>query len=218
MKKITCIIFGLMFLLNIVTFIILNLEFAWTGNIKFKLINSLKNGYIKKKHTILNVPLNKKTCKENLEILAKILNDNNITFWLSEGTALGAIRQGDFIDYDDDVDIGIWYKDYDKFKKLIPLIKKNDMTIDFSFSDNKNNPFLTISRKWEKIDIDFTGKNMGCNACKTSTAKCENCNLMLKYLNNMNYIDFLGNKYLCPDINYLEYLYGSDWDIPLNKK
>ena len=216
MGKKTCVFFFLMFLLNVIIFIILNLEIAWTGNIKYKLINALKNSYIKKKHTILNVPLNKKICKKNLESLAKILNDNNVTFWLSEGTALGARREGDFIDHDDDVDIGIWSKDYDKFKKLIPLIKKDGFTIDFSLP--AYNKFLSISRNFEKMDIDFTGKNIYCSACTTSIAKCKNCNLMLKYLNNLNFIDFLGNKYLCPDIDYLEYLYGSDWKIKKKKK
>lgn len=41
---------------------------------------------------------------------------------------------------------------------------------------------------------------------------------MLKYLKNMSYINFLGNKYLCPDIDYLDYLYGKDWNIPKKEK
>lgn len=30
--------------------------------------------------------------------------------------------------------------------------------------------------------------------------------------------DFLGNKYLCPNVDYLEYLYGKDWNIPKKEK
>ena len=34
----------------------------------------------------------------------------------------------------------------------------------------------------------------------------------------MSYIDFLGNKYLCPSVYYLEYLYGKDWNISKKEK
>lgn len=206
----------LIFLIILISIIlVLYISIPWTGDIPFKLNDSLKNVFIKQMHKIFNKPLNKKVCKENLEILSKILNDNKITFWLSEGTALGARREGDFIDHDDDVDIGMWYKDYNRFKKLIPLIKKNGFTIDGLLL---NNTFIGLSRKNEKIDVDFTGKNIKCMSCDTKRAKCKTCNELLKYLENMSYINFLGNKYLCPDIDYLEYLYGPDWKIPKKEK
>ena len=201
----------------ILIILILYIPIPWSGsNISWKLKDHIKNAYIKYSHKKLNKPLNKKVCKENLESLSKILNDNKITFWLSEGTALGARREGDFIDHDDDVDIGIWYKDYDKFKKIIPLIIKKGFTIDFSFNGKKTK-LTSLSRKYEKIDIDFTN-DLYCEACNTKRAKCKTCNKLLKYLENMSYINFLGNKYLCPDIDYLEYLYGPDWKTPRKEK
>ena len=194
----------------------MHINIPWTGDLSWKLRDSLKNVYIKYKHKLLNKPLNKQICKENLELIAKILNELGITFWLSEGTALGARREGNFITHDDDVDIGIWIDDLSKFKKhVIHLLKENGFTIDKQFL---NNTFLTISRKGEKIDIDFTGKNIKCVACKTTNANCKLCNPMLPYLKNMSYINFLGNVYLCPDTDYLEYLYGKDWAIPQKKK
>jgi len=170
---------------------------------------------IKVKHLILNQELDCKIAKENLELLSDILNNANIPFWLSEGTALGARRDGNFILYDDDIDIGIWIKYYKEFKQIIPQLIKVGFTVDFQVY---NNTLIWISRKGVKIDIDFTGENIICVACKTSIAQCSTCNPMLKFLQKLEYIDFLGKKYLCPDIDYLEYLYGKDWKIPQKQK
>ena len=204
--------FVIIFLLII---LILYISIPWTGDLSFKLKDTLKGIYIKLNHKHLNKVLNKKICKENLESLSKILNDNKIAFWLSEGTALGARREGNFIDHDDDVDIGMWYKDFNRFRKIIPLLKQNKFKISLEIH---NNTFIRLERNNETIDIDFTGKDLYCEACNTKRAKCKTCNELLKYLKNMSYINFLGNKYLCPDIDYLEYLYGPDWKTPCKEK
>lgn len=60
--------------------------------------------------------------KRLLDILVyidKICRDNKITYWLSSGTALGAIRHGGFIPWDDDVDIEMTMKDYKKFESIM---------------------------------------------------------------------------------------------------
>ena len=57
----------------------------------------------------------KEDAKERLIVLLKdfkeILDKNNISFWLCEGTLLGAIRDGKIIEWDDDIDIGTWKDD-----------------------------------------------------------------------------------------------------------
>ena len=212
--------FKLLIILSIILVIILiviNIDIPWTGDLSWKLSNLIKNCYIKfLKHSILKIPLNKKICKENLETIARILNNLGIVFWLSEGTALGARRDGTFIAHDDDVDIGIWVEDYTKFKKqALHLLKEEKFTLD---GCRFRCGFLAISRNGEKIDIDFTGKGIKCMACRTKNARCKLCDPMLPYLENMSYINFMGNVYLCPGIDYLEYLYGKTWNIPLKEK
>jgi len=206
----------LIILIIFIIFIIFIIELPWTGNIPYSLKNNIKNELIKKKHTIFNVPLNINICKENLEIIASILNQCNLMFWLSEGTALGAVRNKNFITYDDDVDLGMWYSDFNKFRRLaLPIIRKNGFTVD---QVKMSNSYVTISRKGEKIDIDFTDYNIECAACGTSNANCKNCNILIDKLSNMSYLMFLGKSYLCPGIEYLEYLYGPNWRTPLKQK
>ncbi len=54
--------------------------------------------------------------KEDLIRIKKILDKHNIEFWLDCGTLLGAVRDGKFIPWDSDADLGVWKKD---LKKLI---------------------------------------------------------------------------------------------------
>lgn len=57
---------------------------------------------------------------EMLKDVTKFCDDNGITYFLIFGTLLGAIRNGGFIPWDDDIDICMDVKNYRKFNKLAP--------------------------------------------------------------------------------------------------
>ncbi len=50
--------------------------------------------------------------------LDAVLRKHNIPYWLVGGSALGAVRHGGFIPWDDDMDIGMLRKDYERFLKV----------------------------------------------------------------------------------------------------
>lgn len=56
-----------------------------------------------------------------LRYIDDICKSHNISYWLSSGTLLGAVRHGGFIPWDDDLDIEMLRPDYER---LIEILKK----------------------------------------------------------------------------------------------
>lgn len=61
---------------------------------------------------------------EILKVIDSFCRDNDIKYWLSSGTCLGAVRHGGFIPWDDDVDIEMMRSDFLKFEKLFKETNK----------------------------------------------------------------------------------------------
>lgn len=55
---------------------------------------------------------------EVLDEFARVCNKNNIVFYLAYGTCLGALRHAGFIPWDDDIDILMPAREYDKLLEL----------------------------------------------------------------------------------------------------
>ena len=81
--------------------------------------------------------------RKNQESLLKILKKvvfvcekNDIPYWLSSGTLLGAIRHGGFIPWDDDIDIEILYKDRHRFIEACNKDLPSDLVVQTHKSDS----------------------------------------------------------------------------------
>ena len=57
---------------------------------------------------------------DELLLLDKVCKENGLTYYLSSGTALGAVRHHAFIPWDDDLDIALPEKDY---RKLVAILR-----------------------------------------------------------------------------------------------
>jgi len=72
--------------------------------------------------TIQQQSKNKQLFQQTLELahcFSEYLTSQGIDIWLEYGSALGAAREGGVIEGDTDMDLGIWWKDWDKFKNII---------------------------------------------------------------------------------------------------
>lgn len=55
-----------------------------------------------------------------LEDIDRVCAEHGIAYFLDSGSALGALRHGGFIPWDDDVDVGMLRADYDRFLEVAP--------------------------------------------------------------------------------------------------
>lgn len=153
--------------------------------------------------------LNPEICKELLLTTKKVLDENNIMFFLIFGTLLGAYRDGDFIPYDSDVDIGLLLEDRYKVLKLVQTgeFRKYGM----QFSTNGFRKLNAFTFNGERIDLFFFRK-------KYDIYKCLSFYIDTKHIENgLDEIEFLGTKFRTVRFieDYLKGCYGEDWATPI---
>lgn len=71
-----------------------------------------------------------------LKDIDQVCRANRITYFLDSGTALGAVRHGGFIPWDDDIDIGMPRDDYERFLEVAPTVLGEK----YEVSDPRDNP------------------------------------------------------------------------------
>jgi len=86
-----------------------------------------------------------------LHIVVKLLEKNNIIYWASGGTFLGAIRCKGIIKWDDDLDLCVLYQDKDRLKKVIDQEKDIYLDLDSGLV----NKIKYKSETYPFIDIFF---------------------------------------------------------------
>lgn len=93
---------------------------------------------------------------EMLKYIDEVCRANGIHYWLSSGTALGAVRHGGFIPWDDDADVEFLRRDYKKFRKAVlanphPRFVLQDHTTDPDYPG-------VLAKLRDKDSIIFEGK------------------------------------------------------------
>ena len=76
---------------------------------------------------------------ETMKYIDELCEKYNITYYIMGGTALGAVRHGGFIPWDDDLDIFMTIDNYEKFK--------------YAFSKEKSNNFVLRINGVEKVSL-----------------------------------------------------------------
>jgi len=145
--------------------------------------------------------------KKNLLLFRKCLNNANIPFGLLYGTLLGAVRENNFIEHDEDTDVFVLYEYKDQIidilfelKKYGLIVARNDIDVDL----------LSFIKDGEYIDIYFFRKNFFGQRISNGLV------IDSKYLERLIDIHFLGVNFQIPNNpkELLEKIYGHDWMIP----
>lgn len=149
--------------------------------------------------------INKEIAKAILIDVSKILEENLITYGLIYGTLLGAYRDNDFIEWDEDVDIFVLDEFRDNFLSMLDFFQKKGLEIIRYEGD-----LLSLMRQGDYIDIYFFKKN------KYGGRSCGNDVISNKYFEKLESIDFLGKKF--PTLGNVESFlitaYGQGWRVP----
>lgn len=160
------------------------------------------------------VILNKEDAKYLLHNIKKVFDKHGLKFLLNYGTLLGAVREGNFIGHDYDMDIAIFEKDRELLISLIPEL--DDLGIIFC----RHSKYLIFSfyYKGAMCDVDII-----CNA-RWPLSYRYYCTLGLYhpkfYVNKSQKLLFMGEEYDVPlnPERYITYLYGKNWRIPQKGK
>lgn len=171
--------------------------------------------------------LSSKSKRFNKVLLAakEALDSIDIEFHLSFGSALGAIRQADFIPHDNDIDLGVFYKDVNT-QTQVRKIKKAMENVGFTIKsiNGKLNQGFEIQFEMNNIPLDifwiYSGEYRGKKYAIVQTffGPCDNlekktCVFAFKPFKTEK-IKFHGTTYNIVPKSTLVDMYGSSWNIP----
>jgi lipopolysaccharide cholinephosphotransferase len=175
---------------------------------------------------VLLILLYKKGCYDNIQLVQfalkkymkdfdKICSDNNISYWADSGTLLGAVRNKGIIPHDDDIDVCVFQKDFDKLSDVLKTHPVYELIILGNFSKVKRRD--VNANVW--IDIFIVSNEKGI----IKYAKEEHRNLWPKMIYKeyevfpLQRVPFEDYYITVPNnpIPYLERSYGKDWKTPV---
>lgn len=179
------------------------------GPVKYRPINAALSGINKLALTHGIFKFNTEHATTSLLRLNELCVFENIPIILSEGTALGAVRDSKLIPWDDDVDIMIEASHKERFiSRVLPRMK--------GFWTAKvwnNGNFITICQSKLAIDIEFIQIGVKCSCTITRCIPCPVENILSSLtIANLNNVPF---KSWGP--TFLETVYGSSWQTPMHR-
>lgn len=175
----------------------------------------------------------KKYAKECLEEIKRVLDSENIEFWLDYGTLLGAVREKDFIAHDLDIDLGMFHTNQvekvEKAFKEVGIKKVREFTLDgktveqtYSFNGLYFDIFYYFAegnlmwtygftfnnKKLKKVNLKGKDISTGFDGMKYYVKK-----------RGLEKISFKGKEYFVPENpdGYLKENYGENYMTPIKE-
>lgn len=152
--------------------------------------------------------IDRRVCERMLCEFDNECKTHGIEFWISEGTALGAVRDGAIIERDTDVDIGVHLEDMARIRTIVvpALLKRGFRT----YKDDGDR-FLTLELNYEFIDVHGAAPT---GECADVPGPCED---VWPHLFPLRDVRLYDRVYKAPPDSYLEFMYN-DWRTPRDQK
>lgn len=166
-------------------------------------------------------PMDRDVLFTNLVEIHNVFNKHGIRHWLSHGTCLGVIRDGNFIEWDDDADIGLDFSDRKKIEPALRELQRRGFYIPPCDPSKpvatENAPYydMVAIRDGEKVEGWFFEKKG--DFYIYDQPRCGNdLKHPAEYYETLDSYDFKGVQFNIPQniSDWLVMMYGDNWYIP----
>jgi len=150
--------------------------------------------------------INKAESKKCLLTIKEVFERRKITFWLLCGTMLGAVRDGDFIESDRDIDLGLYAVEKENIYEALLELQEGGFEVYRATADDS---FVQVRRGGIYVDLCLMSKWDG------ARWRCGSYYEPKDYFTNLKPVRFLGTSFLVPGRanEYLSNRYGENWEI-----
>jgi len=151
-----------------------------------------------------------KTRFEIMKNFKSITEKAGISLYLANGVLLGAVREKDFISWDDDVDMDVLIEE---LEPKYEMIKEQLISLGYIVRGIEKHPEM-------KINVYYGGEKVGILALylKGDFRIRSSYKWPRSFYEEFEEIVFKGETFKTPKINdYLNHQYGTDWNTPKKK-
>ena len=154
--------------------------------------------------TTENNDFNRRHALEGLLLVRDICSCIDLSYYLGFGTLLGAVRNNDFIPWDNDVDIIFFKKDRKKIFSLVKSLEEKGAEV--KYLEPK---IISVDYKSIQIDLYIFSEGL-------FYSRCLNWSVPKSSLKGHSEIEIRSHFFATPNNPHklLENLYGRDWMIP----
>ena len=157
-------------------------------------------------------PMDSELAKQMLMEAKGIMDQLGVSFFLRQGTCLGAIRDEAFIPWDDDIDLGSVIGLNGLTEDLVERVLDGFRDQGYFVNAESNDRWVAAGMIKSSLRIDLTFfRILGNNIFHFPMIM-----MPVRLFSNLKEIEFMGGKYLVPNPpeEYLRTKYGPNWTTP----
>ena len=170
--------------------------------------------------------MNKENAKLLLNDVTNVLEKCGLRYFLADGTLLGAIREGDFIEHDQDVDLGVFAEEWKELTvgTVVTEMLNKGIATAHMFGELDKYFEMALRRDGVKCDLFFyrrEGDKRIFHAFKNGGRTLPDDVITYEYpaalIENVHTLMFQRRAYLAPadPVKVVEIKYGPEWRTPV---